>query len=69
MRELGIIFVLLAGLIFVSARLINVENQRYAMLTGLCKFDSASPTVIHECLHDVRTRDSVLWHLYYGLTD
>jgi hypothetical protein len=68
MREL-VILVLLVSLFFVSARLIHVENQRYAMITGLCKFDSASPTAIYECLRNVRTRDSILWHLYYALTD
>lgn len=62
------IFLLLAALVFVSARLIYVENQRYAMVVGLCRFKVEDPNALHECLRSVQARDSGLWHLYYGLT-
>ncbi len=68
MKELAIVL-LLAALVFVSARLIYIENQRYAMVVGLCKFKVEDPSALHECLRNVQTRDSGLWHLYYGLTD
>ena len=68
MRELTIV-ALLASLIFVSGRLVHVENQRYALILGLCKFDTKNPGAFQECLERVRIRDSALWHLYYGLTD
>lgn len=68
MKELAI-FLLLAALVFVSARLIHVENQRYAMVVGLCRFKVEDPNALRECLRNVQARDSGLWHLYYGLID
>jgi len=68
MKEFAILM-LLAGLVFVSARLIYIENQRYAMVSGLCRFEVEHPNALHECLRNVRTRESGLLHLYYGLTD
>ncbi|MGK7871501.1 hypothetical protein [Falsiroseomonas sp. E2-1-a20] len=65
----ALIFVLSGLLIFVAARLVRVENQRYALLTGMCRssLDVRLPDL--RCLRTVETRTSWGWHLYYGLTD
>ena len=61
------IVVLVVGLGFVSYRLAEVENQRYALVTGACEIDTSLPTWV-ACLEDVETRTSFWWNLYYGLT-
>ena len=63
-----LIAVLLAALAFTSYRLTIVENQRYALLVGMCSTGS-EPPIDAKCLMNVQTRTSWLWHLYYGLTD
>ena len=63
-----ILIIVLAGLlVLTSVRLVEVENQRYAMLTGLCsgKLDPRIPDV--QCLATVQTRTLWLWHLAYAL--
>jgi hypothetical protein len=60
-----IILLLCAALAFVSYRLIDIENQRYALLLGMCPGDLFPVDPI--CLHSVETRTSWAWHLYYGL--
>ena len=64
----AIIAILTLALVFVSARLVFVENQRYALITGMCKPD---PTNLKwfECLKTAETRTSWAWHLYYALTE
>lgn len=57
---------LIAALSFTSYRLAEVENQRYALVTGLCAFNPADPRSL-DCLENVETRTSPLWNLYYGL--
>lgn len=66
MRNLMIV-ALCAALVFTCYRLILVENQRYAMLVGLCQRQDL--VVLHdiECLKTVETRTSWTWNLYYGL--
>ncbi len=66
MKTLAIVG-LIAALIFVSARLIHVENQRYALVTGMCRSNLAPEVVDVGCLQSVETRTSWLWHLYHGL--
>jgi hypothetical protein len=65
----ALILVLSGLLVFVAARLVHVENQRYALLTGMCRssLDAKLPNL--RCLRAVETRTSWGWHLYYGLTD
>jgi hypothetical protein len=63
----GIILVLFVGLGWAGWRLADVERQRYALLTGLCKIDATDLRSI-DCLQNVEPRTSRLWDLYYGLT-
>lgn len=66
-----IIFVLIAALVFVSDRLVRIENQRYALIVGMCQRDGERLPVglDRECLQAVQTRTSWAWQLYYGLTN
>jgi hypothetical protein len=59
--------ILIAALVFVSARLIHVENQRYALMTGNCRSSLDPALVDTRCLRSVETRTSWVWHLFYGL--
>ena len=56
--------------LFLADRLVRVENQRYALLVGMCTVDPAVPIGrLVECLDKVQTRTSWFWHLYYAVTD
>jgi hypothetical protein len=74
------ILVLLLAVLFISDRLVRIENQRYALMIGSCP----SPSLLHprqtsdpavhmrqafDCLDKVQMRTSWFWHLFYGLTD
>lgn len=48
-----------------GAALVRIENERYALVIGLCKVDVTILT--DTCLAEVQTRTSWLWHLYYAL--
>jgi hypothetical protein len=65
----ALIVALTALLVFVIARLVHVENQRYALILGMCRseFHPAVPDI--RCLKTVETRTSWAWHVYYALTD
>ena len=68
----SILIILLRVLAFYLAdRLVREENQRYALLLGMCQKQSALPpvSVSVECLSKVQTRTSWLWHLFYAVTD
>lgn len=60
--------VLMVLLLWVSAALVRVENQRYAMFTGMCQVDHANPKPFWDCLERVETRTGWWWHLFYALT-
>ncbi len=62
MKNTAIIILTLA-LVFMSYRIIAIENERYALLVGVCENNNA------KCLLTVQTRTHWLWHLYYGLID
>lgn len=64
----ALIFALVMALGIVSYRLAHVENQRYALLVGMCQQDDANPRGLVDCLRTAQTRTSWAWHLYYGLT-
>lgn len=66
MRNL-LIIVLAAGLALSCYRLVLVENQRYALLVGMCRNQSAPLLPDIQCLKTVETRTSWSWHLFYGL--
>ena len=63
-----VVALLIALAVFLSDRLVRVENQRYALMTGLCEIDHAAPRRMFECLSKARTRTSWFWHLYYGVS-
>ena len=63
----ALIAVLCVVVLVLSYRLARVENQRYALLIGMCS-SSTSPIIIDvKCLETVRTRTQWVWHLYYGI--
>jgi hypothetical protein len=59
------LLILLVMVIWLAASLVRVENQRYALQTGLCR-DSQGLTDF-KCLEAVQTRTGWLWHLFYAL--
>lgn len=63
-----IVVVLASMLVWVSAALVRVENQRYAMYVGVCEPDFANPLPFWNCLRTVQTRTAWWWHLYYALS-
>ena len=53
--------------IWLSASLVRVENQRYALQVGMCR-DALGMTDFN-CLETVQTRTGWWWHLFYALMD
>lgn len=68
-RYLVVIAMLVALLAWETRALARVENQRYAMSTGMCA--SEAPVTIPDwrCLQDVETRAGWYWHVFYALTN
>lgn len=63
----NVALILLALLVvWLSASLVRVENQRYAQVIGMCR-DGATGLSDLPCLAEVETRTSWFWHLAYGL--
>lgn len=54
-------------ILWLSAALVRVENERYALFLGMCR-DRLGMTDI-ACVMKVQTRTGWWWHLFYGLTD
>lgn len=52
-------------IVWLGASLVRVENQRYALLGGMCR--DASGAVDGACLQKVETRTAWWWHLLYAL--
>ncbi len=59
--------VLAALLLRVSASLVRVENQRYALTVGMCAPRHPHPVPDMACLERVETRTGWWWHLYHAL--
>lgn len=59
------ILVLVALVMWMSARIIDLENYRHASFVGMC----AGPDFIERdrCLQSTQTRTHWIWHLAYGL--
>lgn len=58
----------LAGLLlWVSASLVRVENQRYALTVGMCAPRPPHPVPDMACLERVETRTGWWGHLYHAL--
>ena len=61
-------------LVWFGTVIVRLENENYALLTGLCGSsfnvaDSQTGLERTRCLEEVETRTSPLWHLYYALSD
>ena len=59
-------------IVWLSASLVRVENQRYAMSIGMCEDKvllaaTQQTSWDYACLSKVETRTSWLWHLFYAL--
>ncbi len=54
------------ALVWLCLRLEDVERQRYALLTGLCKFNPANVKSL-DCLETAKPRSSWAWNLFYGI--
>lgn len=69
MRKNVLIGALIALAVFLCARIVRIENERYALYHGLCK--SATMPMLNDpsCLRTIQTRTSWTWHLYHALTD
>jgi len=52
--------------IWLATSLVRVENQRYALLIGMCR-DAATGLTDITCITNVQTRLSWIWHLMYGM--
>lgn len=59
---------LLGGLLlWFSLSLVRVENQRYALQSGMCRSTTTSSVADLKCLDAVETRTGWWWHLYHAL--
>lgn len=61
--------VLLLTILAMGSALIRVENQRYALSTGMCPGPAPGLPPDLTCMSKVETRTGWWWHLYYALTD
>ena len=61
--------VLLVVIVCLIITIVKIENQRYAMVTGMCRDQNNTAMVDMKCLKQVETRTSWLWHLLYAFTD
>lgn len=66
-KNLALAF-LIAACIGLCAVIVKVENQRYALQVGMCKQESL-PLPDMNCLANVQTRTSWVWHLFYAIKD
>lgn len=57
----------LAIIVLLTVALVRVENQRYALLIGMCR--TQLPHADYTCLRNVETRTSWIWHVYYALAE
>jgi hypothetical protein len=68
MKINGILLILsLATTVWLANSLVRVENQRYAMQVGMCRHEVGGWN--YQCLKQVETRTSWVWHLFYALTE
>ena len=65
-----VILTLAAMVVFLADRLAREENQRYALLLGMCApKDPAGLLIDFACLDRTQTRTSWFWQVYAGITD
>lgn len=71
----ALIVVLMLVIFLLASALVRVENERYALWTGLCPKmqGTLSTSVENEArvsnCKNVQTRTGWWWHLYYAVTD
>ncbi len=54
-------------LVWLAIALVRAENQRYALLLGMCTQEAPIRMVDFDCLDRVQTRTGWWWHLFYAL--
>lgn len=60
------LMVVLAVLVlWMGVALVRVENERYALVTGMCR--TSIGTADLACLERTSTRTHWMWHLWYAL--
>lgn len=59
---------ILCGLLilWLGSALVRVENERYALMIGMCRTEIGHADIA--CLQKVETRTNPIWHLFYALT-
>ena len=63
----AVVAVLCCVILWLSAVIIRVENERYALFTGMCR--DKIGLADSQCLSRTQTKTHPLWHLFYDLTD
>ena len=53
-------------IVWLSAALVRVENERYAMQVGMCWNDTMKLPDL-ACIEKAQTRTAWYWHLFYAL--
>lgn len=53
-------------IVWLSAALVRVENERYAMQVGMCWNDTLKLPDL-TCIEKAQTRTAWYWHLFYAL--
>ena len=53
-------------IVWLSAALVRVENERYAMAVGMC-WNEARRLPDLDCVKRTQTRTAWYWHLFYAL--
>ena len=69
MVRYAVIVVLLVFVAVLADRVAREENQRYAMLQGMCRQVGSPDLADLGCLNAVQTRSSWAWQVYHGVTD
>lgn len=62
-----VIAVLAAATLILGNALVRVENERYALLFGLCRKGPVVTIEDFDCLENVQSRTSSVWHLYFAV--
>ena len=62
----ALIIILVGVLVWFGSVIVEMENYRYAAMSGMCS-EYSDPLLRHECLNASETRTHWSWHLLYGL--
>lgn len=67
------IVVLCVLVVWLSVRVVELENFRYAVFVGLCSETPKTGVDFamehYNCLKEQQTRTTSIWHLFYALVD